>query len=118
MRKKLILLIAITAMLVSLSSCSPTLIGKWRIVEAAAGDVVMTEEDISSMGVDAGFIKINKSGSCVINLLGDEYEGSWTGDSSALEINMGENMTASAAVNEEGIMTLKDSQGAEYKLKK
>lgn len=116
MKKRLLALTMIVIMAVCCTSC--TKLGKWVITEVSAGDVVMTETDIDSMGLDAGFVKLNKSGSCVVNLLGDEYDGSWTeGEDGSMVLEYGDGMTGSATI-EGDMMTFTDAQGAVYKLKK
>ena len=78
----------------------------------------MTQEDIDDMGLDPGFIKINRSGSCVVNLLGDEYEGTWTqNEDGSYAFNYGEDMTGMATIDGD-IMTMTDAQGSVYILSK
>lgn len=116
MKKRLLAVLLIGIMLVACTSC--TNLGKWRIVEVSAGDVVMNQEEIDSMGMDAGFIKLNKSGSCVVNLLGDEYDGNWTeAEDGTITITYGDDMSANATIKDD-IMEFTDAQGANYKLKK
>lgn len=116
MKKRLLVLALIAMMVVTCTAC--TQLGKWVITEVSAGDVVMSEEDISDMGLDAGFIKLNKSGSCVVNLLGDEYDGTWQEDENgAITLVYGDEMSGTASIDGK-VMTFKDAQGAEYKLKK
>ena len=116
MKKRLVVTVLIGIMVFALTACGGVL-GKWRIQEVIAGDITMTQEDVTEMGMDAGFVKLNKSGSCVVNILGDEYEGTWEGTEEALTINYGEGFSATASVTD-GQMTMIDSQGAEYTLSK
>lgn len=116
MKKKLLTLLLIGMMVFACTSC--TILGKWVIKEISAGDVVMNEEDINSMGMDAGFIKLNKSGSCVVNLLGDEYDGGWTeAEDGTISITYGDDMNGTATIQDD-VMTFTDAQGASYQLKK
>ena len=115
MKKKLLTLLLIGMMIFACTSC--TILGKWVIKEVSAGDVVMSEDDINSMGMDAGFIKLNKSGSCVVNLLGDEYDGTYTEDNGTLSITYGDDMSGTATIKDD-VMTFTDAQGANYTLEK
>ena len=118
MSKKLLTLFVILALLVGLTSCGATMLGKWKIVEISAGDMVMDQDDMESMGLDPGYIKINKSGSCELNLLGDEYEGTWSGsEETQLDFSYGGEFTATATIDN-GTMDFTDSQGNIYTLKK
>ena len=117
MKKKLLAVALIGIMVFALTSCGGVL-GKWRITEVTAGDITMTEQDISDMGIDAGFLKINKSGGCTINILGDEYEGTWTeADDGTITLTYGDNLTATGTIAD-GVMSLTDAQGSVYKLAK
>lgn len=103
--------------MLTLTSCD-TILGKWRIMEVSAGDVIMTQDDIDSIGLDPGFIKINKSGSCIVNLLGDEYEGTWTqSEDGTIRFSYGDDMTGTATVDS-ATMTMTDAQGSVYTLEK
>lgn len=117
MKKKILTLFVIMAMVMSLTACSSTL-GKWRITEVTAGDVNMTQEDIQDMGLDAGYIKINKSGSCVLNFLGDEYEGTWTqAEDGSMTFAYGDDLSGTGTITDE-VLTFEDAQGSVYTLKK
>lgn len=116
MKKRIVSLLLVGMMIVCLTGC--TKLGKWNIVEVNAGDVVMSEEDISSMGLDAGFIKLNKSGSCVVNLLGDEYDGGWVeAEDGTISIEYGDAMKGTATIDG-STMQFVDNGGANYTLKK
>lgn len=120
MKKKLFAVLLIGIMILSMTACSETLetVGKWRITEVTAGDITMEQSDIEELGLDAGFVKINKSGSCTLNFLGDESEGTWTkADDGSLTFTYGDDITASATIDN-GVMTLVDSQGSTYILSK
>ena len=84
----------------------------------------MNQQEITDMGLDVGYIKLNKSGSCELNLLGDEYEGTWTGSGEGaskdnkLTFKYGNDLTATATFDENKVMTFTDSQGAIYTLNK
>lgn len=115
MKKRILSIALIGIMVFALTACS-TELGKWRITEVTAGDINMTQEDIDDMGLDPGFVKINKSGSCVVNLLGDEYEGTWElKEDGSYSIKYGTDLEGSATI-EDGVMTMTDAQGAVYTL--
>ena len=119
MKKKVLALLLITAMVFAFASCSTVLYGKWRINKVVAGDVKMTGDDIKEMGLEAGYIKLNRSGSCVVNLLGDEYDGKWSKkDKTHLEIVYDNDKKGDATLVKEDVMTFSDVNGAEYTLKK
>lgn len=109
-------------MIFGLTACDIAVLGKWKIVEVAAGDVVMTQDDLADMEMDVGYIKLNKSGSCEINLLGDEFTGSWNASGKGAEpgndivIVYGDNLEGTAEFDESGQMKFKDSQGSLYTL--
>lgn len=116
----IILAMIIGLMPVMLAACDDGPVGFWTVDEVTAGDVTMTEEDAKSIGLNAvGTIKLQKSGNCVVTLLGDENEGTWTqDDGGAITVTYGEQKTLSGSIDDEGIMTLADEQGSEYKLSK
>lgn len=117
MKKKLLSIAMICMLVFSLTACAQEL-GKWRISEVTAGDISMTQEDIDDMGLDPGFIKINRSGSCVVNLLGDEYEGTWSQkEDGSYALKYGDDMSGTATIDD-GTMTMTDAQGSIYILSK
>lgn len=117
MKKKLFTIAIIGIMVFALTACG-SILGKWRIVEVTAGDITMSEQDVSDMGIEAGYVKINKSGGCKINILGDEYEGTWTeAEDGSITLIYGDDMSASGTI-EADVMTLTDAQGSVYTLKK
>ena len=124
MKKKLLTLLVIGTMIFALASCDMAVLGKWRINQVTAGDVVMTQDDIVEMGLDVGYIKLNRSGSCKLNLVGDEYDGTWTASGegansgNTIQINYGDNLNGTATFDDSKVMTFTDSQGATYKLNK
>lgn len=111
-------------MICTLASCDMAVLGKWRITQITAGDVKMSHEDIVEMGLEGGYIKLNKSGSCKINLIGDEYEGTWTASGEGavpdnnIQISYGQGLSGTATFDENKTMKFTDSQGAEYLLEK
>lgn len=126
MKKKLFVVFLLIVIGCSFTACTPSLkiLGKWNITEYELGNVKMDKNDAEDMGSDLGFIKINKSGSCVVNFLGDEYEGKWTGTgtdnitaNTNLEITYGDNQTATASF-EGDTMIVTDSQDGKYSLEK
>lgn len=124
--KKTISIIAAIVMIsvlggLTLTACSQdSAIGFWIIEKVTAGDVVMTEQDASSIGLNAvGTIKLQKSGKCELNILGEESEGTWEKDKNGtITINYGKGQTLSGKINKKGKMKLTDPQGAEYILEK
>ena len=124
MKKKILALLVIGIMVFSLTSCDMELLGKWKIISVKAGEVVMDQNDIEDLGIDVGYIKLNRSGSCKMNLLGDEYEGTWNesgkgaNSSNQLEFTYGGNLNALASFNDKQEMLFTDSQGSEYTLTK
>ena len=118
MKKRILAVLLIGVMLIAMTSCSEELarLGKWRIIQVTAGDITMTESDIDDMGLDAGYIKINKSGSCKIVLLGDEYDGAWIENADgSLSFVYDVNMKGSATIDDD-VMTMTDAQGSVYTL--
>ena len=105
-----------------LSSCSKDdpAVGYWIVQKVAAGDVVMKEEDAESIGLSAvGTIKLQKSGSCELDLLGEESKGKWKkAKNGTITITYGDDMTLTGSIDDKGVMTLTDPQGAEYTLTK
>ena len=82
--------------------------------------VVMKEEDAESIGLSAvGTIKLQKSGSCELDLLGEESKGKWKkAKNGTITITYGDDMTLTGSIDDKGVMTLTDPQGAEYTLTK
>ena len=80
----------------------------------------MNEQDAQSIGLNAvGTIKLQKSGNCEVNLLGEESEGTWEkADDGTITVKYGEDLTLTGSIDDEGVMTLLDPQGAEYVLTK
>lgn len=122
-KKALIALILITVMAtaLALSSCSgDPAIGFWIVDKVTAGEVEMNSEDAKSIGLNAvGTVKLQKSGNCVVNLLGEESEGKWQKDADGtITITYGGDQKLTGSIDDEGIMTLTDPQGAEYVLSK
>lgn len=116
----IILVVAVIGGL-TLTACSQnTAIGFWIVEKVTAGDVEMNEQDAASIGLNAvGTIKLQKSGKCEVNLLGEEAQGTWTqAQDGTITINYGSGLTLSGSIDDNGIMTLTDPQGAEYVLDK
>ena len=89
----------------------------WMTVVSAA---LQMEQDAQSLGLTSiGTIKLQKSGKCELDLLGEKSEGTWKqAKDGKIEIQYGDDLKLTGSVDDEGIMTLQDPQGAEYKLKK
>lgn len=100
------------------NSSSP--VGYWVIKEGASGGVTMTQEDAEALGLnEVGSIRLDKSGDCKVTILGEEYEGKWTGDDDGnITITYGEDKTLTATIDDEGIMKAHDELMMEYTLEK
>lgn len=119
--KRLFTTVIITCMMLLMVGCGSGPVGYWQIEQVTAGELVMTQEDASSFGMaTVGAIKLQKSGACVVKLLGDEFEGTWEEDSDGtITVTYGDdNLVLTGSIDEEGVMTLTDDQGQEYLLKK
>ncbi len=106
---------------VTLTACSGSdAVGFWIVEKVSAGDVVMSGQDAESIGLSAiGTVKLQKSGKCEVNLLGEEASGTWEqAKDGTITISYGDNLSLSGSINDKGVMTLKDPQGAEYILSK
>lgn len=118
MKKILSIVLLAGLMLMMLTACEgeKAFIGKWTINEISAGEITMTADDIQDMGLSAGFVKLQKSGKAVINLLGDESEGTWemNEDGTGVVISYGDDQTGNVTL-EEKELTFVDSQGSVYK---
>lgn len=119
MKKKILVVALAVLMLLALTACEGenAFIGHWRIIEISAGDITMTEEDMSDMGLDAGFVKLQKSRNAVVNLLGDEYDGKWelSKDEESATVTYGDDMKGTLTKTEDGL-TFVDAQGSTYQL--
>lgn len=111
-------LIIVLVMMMTLTSCSGP-VGYWMIDEITTGDVVMTQDDAKALGFGTpGSFKLNKSGSCVVELLGDKYEGTWKEDKDGkITLEYGDGSSATATIDDK-IMTVTDDQGTVYKTSK
>lgn len=121
-RKTLLIIAMVMAMLLMLTACSARtkMIGRWNVTKVIAGDLVMGQQELEDLGLEtAGYLKLNKSGSCVINILGDEYEGTWEFDESSetATINYDENKQGSA-VRDDKTVTFTDADGNKYEMQK
>ena len=116
----LILMTAAAAMVVFTACSDDTAVGFWIVQKVAAGDVVMNEQDAQSIGLNAvGTVKLQKSGKCELNLLGEESKGKWEkAKDGTLTIKCGDRQTLTGSISKKGIMKLTDPQGAEYILAK
>ena len=109
----------ITGLTLSACSSDPA-VGFWIVDKVSAGGVVMNEQDAESIGLNAvGTLKLQKSGKCHVNLLGEESDGKWTkAADGTITVAYGDNLTLTGAIDEKGVMTLTDPQGTEYILSK
>lgn len=116
-----LILMTAAAIMVVFTACSDdSAVGFWIVQKVTAGDVVMNEQDAESIGLNAvGTIKLQKSGNCEINLLGEEATGKWEkAKDGTIIINYGDKQSLSGSIDDKGVMTLTDPQGAEYILAK
>ena len=117
----LMLTVVLTAA-IAMTACSQAspVVGFWVINNVKAGDVMMDAKDAESIGLTAiGTVKLQKSGKCELDLLGEESKGTWKqADDGTITIKYGDDLTLSGTVDDKGIMTLKDPQGTEYSLSK
>jgi hypothetical protein len=112
----LILLFAVFLMV----SCGDDVVGFWTVDEIRIGDVVMDQEDASTLGYKRiGSFRLQKSGNCEVTLLDEECTGTWTQDEkNTIHLKYDEETTAEATIDEDGIMTLTDSDDVVMKLSK
>lgn len=79
----------------------------------------MDADELADMGLQsAGYIKLNKSGSCELDLLGDQFEGTWEmNDDGGITIKYGSD-NEGAATKSGKTLNFTDAQGNEYELEK
>ena len=95
-------------------------VGVWEVKKVSAYGSVMTEEDAENMGLDGiGYIRLNSNGSCSVEILDLEAEGTWSqAEDGTVTIDYGSGQPFVARINDEGIMTITDEVSVEYKLEK
>jgi len=117
----LMLTVVLTAA-IAMTACSQAspVVGFWVINNVKAGDVVMDAKDAESIGLTAiGTVKLQKSGKCELELLGEASEGTWEqAKDGTITIKYGNDLTLTGSIDDKGIMTLEDPQGTEYSLSK
>lgn len=121
MKKNLTAIVLAVIMMLSMAGCSSSgPVGYWQIDEVSAGEVVMTQEDANSLGIaTVGSVKLQKSGACVVTMLGEESEGTWTqAEDGTLTVTYGDDLVLTGSIDDEGVMTLEDAQGSVYTLSK
>ena len=113
----LIAMLSITS--VMFTACGSGPVGFWQVDKVESGTVTMTKDDAAEIGLNAvGTIKLQKSGNCVVVLIGEEYEGTWTqSDDGEIVINYDEDKELRGTITD-GTMTLTDEQGSLYTLSK
>lgn len=81
--------------------------------------MVIDDNEIEEMGlVEGGHIKLNKSGSCIVNILGDEFEGEWkVDDNGVATITYDKDKEGTAKLDGE-VLLFTDAEGNDYKLEK
>ena len=115
---KSILIIAILlSSLFVFTGCSAQtkILGRWDIVKVTSGNLIMDSEELKSLGMSsAGSIRFNKSGSCKIDFLGDEYEGTWEmGNEGVVTFKYDNDKVGTVTINEKNIVVT-DSLGTVY----
>lgn len=105
----------------TLTACSQSqAVGFWIVEKVTAGDVVMNNDDAESIGLSAvGTVKLQQSGKCEVNLLGEESTGKWMqAEDGTITIKCSGGLELTGSIDDKGFMTLTDPQGAEYVLDK
>lgn len=119
--KRILALALVLAMVLSFCACSAKtkMIGRWNIQTIEVGDMVIDDNEIEEMGlVEGGHIKLNKSGSCIVNILGDEFEGKWkVDDNGVATITYDKDKEGTAKLDGE-VLLFTDAEGNDYKLEK
>ncbi|MBQ0005334.1 MAG: hypothetical protein KBS68_05705 [Clostridiales bacterium] len=119
--KRILALVLALVMVFALTGCSDEIkmVGRWNITKVTAGDFVMDQDELNDLGLSsAGYLKLNKSGSCVVNLLGDEYEGTWElNDNGEAVVTYGKDLKGTAT-RDDKVITFIDSAGNEYEMEK
>lgn len=119
--KRILALVLALVMVFALTGCSDEIkmVGRWNITKVTAGDLVMDQDELGELGLNsAGYLKLNKSGSCVVNLLGDEYEGNWElNDDGEAVVTYGSGMKGTAT-RDDKVITFVDAAGNEYEMEK
>ena len=122
----IIILLAILAVVIYFAAVllsvknSDSPVGYWVIKEGTSGGVTMTEEDAEAIGLnEIGSVRLDESGKCEVNILGEESSGTWTSDDDGtITISYGEEKTLTATIDDEGIMTAQGENQLEYTLEK
>lgn len=119
--KKLLVISMAIIMMLAMTACSEktALLGKWHITNVTAGNMQIDSSEMQDLGLSStGYIKINKSGSCIVDLLGDEYEGTWEmNDDGEITIEYGKDEVGHAKKDGD-VLNFTDSQGNLYELQK
>lgn len=119
-KKKMLALGAVAIIMIMLTACSTEMkvIGKWYIKNVSIGGMEMTEQDFKDFGISSGgSVKFRKSGKCDIDLLGDEYEGTWSIDDKDV-ITIKYNKTQATATLKDKVMTMTDANNGVYTMEK
>ena len=122
MKKRLLVIALAVMVMLSFTACSDEfkMIGRWNVTKITAGDLVMDADELEELGLaSAGYLKLNKSGSCVVNLLGDEYEGNWEmGNDGTVTVTYGDDDLQGTAVRDDKVVTFTDNEGTIYEMEK
>lgn len=122
-RKTLLIIAMMLSVMLVFTACSDRtkMLGRWNVTKITAGDLVMEADELEELGLtSAGFLKLNKSGSCVVNLLGDEYEGTWEFNESdgTATVTYDDGSKQGSAVRKDKVITFTDAEGNEYEMQK
>ena len=117
MKRKVITLILLSLIMVfTLTACSDSPIGFYRIKNITAGSVTMTEKDGKSLGMQLGSLKLQKSGKCKFVILNDESEGVWKESKGVLTVKCGDVKYTGKCKN--NVVELDSSDATHYTLKR
>lgn len=116
----MILTLSVASALIFTACSADKAVGFWIVDKVTAGEVEMDSKDAQNIGLNAvGTVKLQKSGKCEVNLLGEESGGKWIkSNDGTITIAYGDNLKLTGSINDNGTMTLLDPQGAEYVLSK
>lgn len=120
MTKKICVVVLALCMLFTFVGCGSGPVGYWKIETIEAGEVTMGIDDAKSIGLSmVGAVKLQKSGKCVVTLLGEESNGTWEqADDGTITVNAENDAVYTGSIGEDKVMTLTDVQGVKYTLKK
>ncbi len=118
--KKVGVIIIALCMLFAFASCTGGAVGYWQIQEIQAGDITMGEEDAENIGLNMlGAFKLQKSGNCVVTLLGEDSNGTWEqAEDGIITVTTENEAVYKGSIDDDKVLFLTDAQGVQYKLEK